>query len=334
MAGWLSLDGIVGRRFVLLFLGLAALSASVGRWSCRAVRGSGWPVLALLLGTGKRRVDRRLGNPRNTVGRGVTRSPSRRFSLRAHDGRGMAVCCGQHERRHESRTPATTCRIRSSASTSRTACTNVNIDRHRDWRFHDYDRAHRRRRRRRGAGSAALAVSSGVLTPLPGPARWHVDAVRPRYERMAGDSRVRGIGNLKALGVDRLFVSALSAYEIDYVAHDLGGFPVEDDWARTDPSAFTLLYENPQVKVYAVHAPWTPHGIDFLRSFWYDTGVSPMPSGPVPLKSGRSLSIVIPAYCEREEHPPYFGERDACAAAARHRARDSGGRRWQHGWHG
>jgi hypothetical protein len=129
----------------------------------------------------------------------------------------------------------------------------VNIDRHRDWRFHDYDRAHRRRRDD-DVPVAALAVSSGVLTPLPGPPRWHVDAVRPRYERIAGD-RDAWIANLKAFGVDRLFVTALSAYEIDYISHDEGGFPVEDDWARKDRSAFTLLYENPQVKIYAVHVP-------------------------------------------------------------------------------
>ena len=129
----------------------------------------------------------------------------------------------------------------------------VNIDRHRDWRLHDYDRAHRRRRDDH-LPMAPLAVSSGVLMPLPGPPRWHGDAVRPRYERMEGD-RGAWLGSLKALGVDRLFVSSLSAYEIDYVWHNGGGFPIEDDWARNDPSAFTLLYENPQVRIYAVRPP-------------------------------------------------------------------------------
>jgi hypothetical protein len=131
--------------------------------------------------------------------------------------------------------------------------TYVNIDRHRDWRFHDYDRAHRRRRDD-SPPVAPLAVSSGVLMPLPGPPRWHVDAVRPRYQRLEGD-RTAWTANLKSLGVDRLFVSALSAYEIDYVSHNDRGFPVEDDWARSDPSTFTLLYENPQIRIYAVHAP-------------------------------------------------------------------------------
>jgi len=127
----------------------------------------------------------------------------------------------------------------------------VNIDRHVDWRFHDYDRAHRRRRDE-APPAAALARPSGVLMPIAGPARWRADAVRPRYERMQGD-RAAWLANLRALGVDRLFVSALSAYEIDYVAHNDGGFPIEDDWARADPSAFSVIYENPQIRIYTVH---------------------------------------------------------------------------------
>ena len=127
----------------------------------------------------------------------------------------------------------------------------VNIDRHLEWRFHDYDRAHRRRRDET-LPAAPLAAPSGVLTPAAGPPRWHVDAVRPRYERMLGD-RAAWAANLRALGVDHLFVSALSAYEIDFVAHNDGGFPIEDDWAREDPSTFSLIYDNPQTRIYAVH---------------------------------------------------------------------------------
>jgi hypothetical protein len=63
------------------------------------------------------------------------------------------------------------------------------------------------------------------------------------------------IENLKARGATLLFVTALSAYEIDYNWHDARGFPVEAAWAHSDPEAFTLLYENAQAKVYAVHAP-------------------------------------------------------------------------------
>ncbi len=58
--------------------------------------------------------------------------------------------------------------------------------------------------------------------------------------------------NLTALRVSHLFVTALSAYEIDYMWHDPQGFPIEEDWAAADPAAFVLVYENPQVKIYAV----------------------------------------------------------------------------------
>jgi hypothetical protein len=126
----------------------------------------------------------------------------------------------------------------------------VNIDRHLSWRFHDYDRAFRQRVS--STESAPLATSSGVLLPLK-PASGPLDAVRPRYERIRGD-RSAWISNLKALRVDHVFISALSAYEVDYVWHNEGGFPIEDDWARADPQAFTLVYENPQIRIYAVEA--------------------------------------------------------------------------------
>jgi hypothetical protein len=61
--------------------------------------------------------------------------------------------------------------------------------------------------------------------------------------------------NLRSLGVDYLFVSALSAYEVDYVWHNDGHLPIEDDWARFDPAGFTVVYENPMIKIYSVHLP-------------------------------------------------------------------------------
>ena len=124
----------------------------------------------------------------------------------------------------------------------------VNIDRHPGWRFHDYDRA--ARQRMNAAPATALATSSGVLLPVEA-AGGRIDAVRPRYERMRGD-RDAWLANLWATGVDHLCVSALSAYEIDYVWHNAGGFPIEDDWARQDAQAFRLVYENSQVRIYAV----------------------------------------------------------------------------------
>src|SRR5581483_10217506 len=126
----------------------------------------------------------------------------------------------------------------------------VNIDRHPSWRFHDYD--HAARQRLAVSGQEALATSSGVLVPLAA-AGGPVDAVRPRFERMRGD-RGAWVDNLRLAHVDHLFISALSAYEIDYVWHDAGGFPIEETWARADPDRFRLLYENPQVRIYAVTA--------------------------------------------------------------------------------
>jgi len=123
----------------------------------------------------------------------------------------------------------------------------VNIDRHASWRFHDYARA----RSRPGITlpSAPLARASGELVPVSD--HEPEAASRPRYERISG-YREAWLENLKAIGVDHLFVSALSAYEIDYVWHNAGGFPIEDEWARTDPEAFRLVYENSQVRIYAV----------------------------------------------------------------------------------
>jgi hypothetical protein len=96
-------------------------------------------------------------------------------------------------------------------------------------------------------------VPSGVLLPLEGDPMSQYAAVRPRFERVHG-MRDAWIDNLKARGVGVLFVTALSAYEIDHNWHDARGFPIEAAWAQSDPEAFTLLYDNAQAEVYAVHA--------------------------------------------------------------------------------
>jgi len=124
----------------------------------------------------------------------------------------------------------------------------VNIDRHDSWRLHDYART----RGRSGAAppQTPLAESSGELVPAPhhDPA---LDASRPRYERVDGH-REGWIANLQALGIDYLYVSTLSAYEIDYQWHNAGGFPIEDEWARQDPAAFSIVFENSMVRIYRV----------------------------------------------------------------------------------
>jgi hypothetical protein len=85
---------------------------------------------------------------------------------------------------------------------------------------------------------------------LPGSSK----ASRPRFERWEGD-RDAWLANLRAAGVSHLFVTALSAYELEFSWHDEGGFPVEDAWARADPDLFHLLYENGQVRVYSLAHP-------------------------------------------------------------------------------
>jgi len=139
----------------------------------------------------------------------------------------------------------------------------VNIDRHRDWRFDDYDRARKHRRADDPPPTDPFAVPSGVLLPLDATTVSQFAAVRPRFERVHG-MRDAWIQNLKARGVDLLFVTALSAYEIEYNWHDARGFPIEAAWAQSDPKVFTLVYENAQAQVYAVHVSGGP--FDFLMT--------------------------------------------------------------------
>jgi hypothetical protein len=130
----------------------------------------------------------------------------------------------------------------------------INIDRHREWRFHDYDKAHRQRRPEDPAPVHALATPSGLLLPLDPAAVRSSDAVRPRLARLNG-SAAAWLQNLKARGVDRLFVTRLSAYELAYNWHDDGGFPIEAEWARSAPGSFALIFENSEVQVYRVRIP-------------------------------------------------------------------------------
>jgi hypothetical protein len=126
----------------------------------------------------------------------------------------------------------------------------INIDRHVDWRFHDYARG---RKDAPVDAPGRLARASGQLMP-PLPEGTAEGASRPRYERWEG-YREAWLSNLKSAGVTHLFVSVLSAYEVDFVSHNVEGFPIEDDWARADPGAFTLVYENGQVRIYALSHP-------------------------------------------------------------------------------
>lgn len=124
----------------------------------------------------------------------------------------------------------------------------VNIDGRSRWRFDDYDRAFRSGRFT--PAPPLLASPSGELLPLSDRFGATRGAIRPRFERMTGD-RGAWVASLRRLGVDYLFVSSLSAYEIDNVWHNGRGFPIEDEWASAG-GPFRLEYENPQVRVFAV----------------------------------------------------------------------------------
>jgi hypothetical protein len=126
----------------------------------------------------------------------------------------------------------------------------VNIDRQTSWRFHDYARA--RRGRLSAPGEGLLARPSGQLMAAR---EGHSEEMsRPRFERWEG-YREAWVQNLRSTGAEYLFVTALSAYEVDYVWHNSGEFPIEDDWARIDTQDLTLVYENSQVRIYKLTRP-------------------------------------------------------------------------------
>jgi hypothetical protein len=104
----------------------------------------------------------------------------------------------------------------------------VNIDRHFDWRYHDYGRAERKH----------------VDYKPP-------DAPNPPYPRLHGYGEA-WIGNLKRAEIDYLFVSRLSPLLGDEYWRDEAGFPIEDQWAKSHPQMFALVHDNPEVKIYAV----------------------------------------------------------------------------------
>jgi Dolichyl-phosphate-mannose-protein mannosyltransferase len=242
MGDWLALDGIVSRASLPLF-GVGMVAASIVYAVSR--RGpQGVPLLAAAFGAGCM-----------TLAIGAQRSyASDRSSLLALSPTYIRVgMLAGWDWVHHHLEHATIANTGNNVPyplfdehLSNRVC-YVNIDRHGDWRFHDYARV----RGRAGAATIHdLAQPSGQLMPLAGPAG-ESEASRPRFERQEGhpDGWLR---NLREAGVTHLFVSVLSAYEIGYVRHNPEGFPTEDDWARGDPGTFTLLYENGQVRVYSV----------------------------------------------------------------------------------
>lgn len=102
----------------------------------------------------------------------------------------------------------------------------VNIDRHTNWRFHDYWRAARRR---------------GEKMPA--------NTERPQWHREGGSAEA-WIDNLRKQKADIVFATTLEPIARGAMAHDDYNFPVEVAWAEKRPNVFMLLYANSEVRVF------------------------------------------------------------------------------------
>jgi hypothetical protein len=246
MAGWLSLDGLVPGAFLLLFAAVASGIAIVWWASPSRARVATTAFAILAAGTGLALAGEHgcAGAPCEYLD---TTSPYIRSGLLTswtwvseHVQHGTIAYTGINLP-YALFGPQFTNRVM-----------YVNIDGHLRWRLHDYDRAYRAGRF--SPQPPLLATSSGELEPIAPGQGPRSDAIRPRYERMEGYEDL-WVGNLRALGVTHVFVSALSAYEIDNVWHNDGGFPIEDEWARRASRMFDVIYESPQARIYAFTPP-------------------------------------------------------------------------------
>jgi hypothetical protein len=241
MGGWLSLEGIVSREALPLFVGFAGIAAGLAYFFSRRPAHA-LAAMAALCGAGCLTV---------ALGSDAWCAP-RRCQVLAISPTYIreAVVVGwrwvdEHVKQSSIAYSGNNLPYPLTGERLSNRVSYVNIDRHADWRFHDYARA--RTRPASTESSSPLARASGQLVPLgerPGE-----EASRPRYERRNG-YRDAWIQNLRSAGVRHLFISVLSAYEIDYVWHNDRGFPIEDEWAKADPHAFELVYENDQVRIY------------------------------------------------------------------------------------
>ena len=162
MGGWLSLEGILARRYVVGFIGLAGIAAAlVAVLSQKPQRAAA--ALVALVGASSLTL---------AVGLQTWCAPGRCPLLRISPTfiRSSMFLAWQWVNEHV--TEATIAYTGNNVPyplfgdhlTNRVY--DVNIDRHADWRFHDYERAHRRRADE-PLPAARLAVSSGVLSRCP-----------------------------------------------------------------------------------------------------------------------------------------------------------------------
>jgi hypothetical protein len=242
MRGWLALDGLVSPAYLLPFAVAVAVLAATWHIARRSPRfaASGATAGLVAIATGiSLHAERSCASPCEYL---RTTSPFIRVEYReAWEWLDVNL--------HDSTIAYTGVNLPYPISGDR--LTNrvvyVAIDGRRRWRLHDYDRAFRAGRF--DPQPPLLATSSGELAPValrPGP---RDDALRPRYERMQGDSDAWQFG-LAAMSVRYVFVAALSAYEVNYVWHNDEGFPIEDEWAKAGPGRFRAVFENRLVHIY------------------------------------------------------------------------------------
>ena len=108
------------------------------------------------------------------------------------------------------------------------AVSYVNIDRHLDWRYHDYQRAARAR--------------PGYRPP---------QRPNPPYFRQHGNFDA-WLENLTRRDIGYVFLTSLSVLMEDDYERDEAGFPIEVSWADAHPQTFTRVYDNPEVRIYSV----------------------------------------------------------------------------------
>jgi len=115
----------------------------------------------------------------------------------------------------------------------------VNVDGHRGWQFHDYERAARR---------------AGI--------EWDMDSERPQLHRDGADPDA-WISNLRAEGVQLLFCTNLEPIAMRFMQHTPDGFPLEVQWMRERPALFRRVFslrgggpgDTTAVEIYAMQQP-------------------------------------------------------------------------------
>ncbi len=104
----------------------------------------------------------------------------------------------------------------------------VNVDRHAGWKYHDYERAARH--------------APGYTPPTRPNAPYYL--AHPDFGAWRR--------NLTQMGIQDVFLTRLSPLMEDDYFRDEDGFPIEATWVATHPEDFTPVFDNRDVRIYAV----------------------------------------------------------------------------------